>query len=123
MNKIAAVFIVCLFVICPGILYASDNITLHANLLENKFEIKLKSNPTTGYQWTVLNYDKNKFKFLGHKYIAPSSRLMGAGGVSVFSFSLISGQSYPKSTEIDFVYSQKWSPSTAMAKKIIVKFN
>ena len=32
------------------------------------FAVALPANPTTGYQWTVVTYDKTKLVLLGQKY-------------------------------------------------------
>ena len=52
------------------------------------FEIKLKANVTTGYQWFLdENYDKNVLTFIKQDYVADKTAqpMVGSGGTAIFS--------------------------------------
>ena len=53
------------------------------------FEIKLKANVTTGYQWFLdENYDKNVLAFVKQDYVADKTAqpMVGSGGTVIFSW-------------------------------------
>ena len=51
-------------------------------------EVALKSNPTTGYTWNVMEYDKKILKLEGVTFVRDSD-LLGAGGIETFKFVII----------------------------------
>lgn len=54
---------------------------------EPVFTITLQSNPTTGFSWNLISYDKNLVELLNHKYVAPENKkLMGAPGYEIWVF-------------------------------------
>src|SRR3989338_3132934 len=54
---------------------------------ERTFTITLQSNPTTGFSWKLVSYDKNLMAFVGHRYYPPTNKkLMGAPGYEVWTF-------------------------------------
>ncbi len=87
-----------------------------------EFNIKLPANPTTGFQWTILRYDARLLKLKQSKYLAPKVNLMGAGGVSLFTFIKKKDESYPNETEIVFKYSRSWEPQSGYTKIVKVYF-
>lgn len=83
------------------------------------FNIELKSNPTTGYQWQILKIDKN-FLELESSTFVPSlnenSNIVGSGGVEVWSFkALKAGQ-----TSVSFVYSRSWEHKKPIQKNTFI---
>lgn len=50
------------------------------------FMILLKSNPSTGYSWSLVGYDKNLVKLNSHNYVHPRSKMMGAPGQEQWIF-------------------------------------
>jgi inhibitor of cysteine peptidase len=50
-----------------------------------QFEIRLESNPTTGYAWQVVDQPE-VIDLVRSAYEAPDTSLVGAGGVEVFVF-------------------------------------
>ena len=54
-----------------------------------EFTIILKSNPTTGFSWKIATIDSSMFTNLGHQYIAPNTKVMGAPGYEVWKFKAI----------------------------------
>ena len=51
-------------------------------------EVALMGNPTTGFTWNIVEYDKNVLKSEGSDFVRESD-LIGAGGTEVFKFSAI----------------------------------
>jgi inhibitor of cysteine peptidase len=100
----------------------ADDMSLDASVNENQFTVTLPANPTTGFQWTVENYDKSFLKLVASRYMAPHTQLMGAGGQMSFTFQLIDGRSYPQNTTILFKYARSWEPETRTMKKVTVHF-
>jgi inhibitor of cysteine peptidase len=50
-----------------------------------EFEVRLESNPTTGYAWQVVELP-DAISEVSRDYEAPDTSLVGAGGVEVFVF-------------------------------------
>ncbi len=88
----------------------------------NEFVIRLAANPTTGYQWTITNYNKSLLILKSSKFNAKKTKLIGAGGEMVFNFEVVKAKSYPNSTEILFKYARSWEPKSGVVKKVVVNF-
>jgi inhibitor of cysteine peptidase len=86
------------------------------------FTVKLAANPTTGYQWTIKQYDKKVLKLVAQQYMAPVSRRIGAGGEMKFVFSRVKKSVAPQSTTIVFRYARSWEPGSASIKTVKVHF-
>jgi predicted secreted protein len=51
------------------------------------FQIKLKSNSTTGYSWAWVNRDKcSLLDIFGFKYILDEPIKVGSGGLEIWNF-------------------------------------
>jgi inhibitor of cysteine peptidase len=50
-----------------------------------QFEVRLESNPTTGYAWQVVE-QPDAIELVSSEFEAPDTSLVGAGGVEVFVF-------------------------------------
>ncbi len=77
--------------------------------------INLQSNPTTGYSWFLKGgYDHNFILIHAHQYLAPSSKLIGAGGVDQWVFD-VNPEIFvaPISTTLNFVYKKPWENTDA----------
>ncbi len=74
------------------------------------FSINLRSNPTTGYSWVLVdNYDQELIKPVSHKFHAPDSKLIGAPGYETFTFKIDNdGFRVPQKTQITFQYVRPW---------------
>lgn len=111
----------CLFMVISCVTAAED---LSMDVMNNQtsFEVNLAANPTTGFQWTVKNYDKNLLTLSGSKYKRPQTKLIGAGGEMVFSFTVNKEKTVPKSTKILFKYARSWETDTGKEQTVIVNF-
>lgn len=70
-----------------GVVYTeSDNgrsVTLPTSTV---FTVKLASNPSTGYSWTLLTHDTTVVVNTGNQYIASGSATTGSGGYEEWTF-------------------------------------
>lgn len=49
--------------------------------------VTLPSNPSTGFHWKLLQpLDRRVLKLLSHRYVAPSSNLVGVPGTEIWRF-------------------------------------
>ncbi len=71
--------------------------------------IKVKSNPTTGYSWFLVNYNENLLSPISHKYYPPTSQLVGASGYEIWRFRVNTAAFImPQITTITLQYSRPW---------------
>ncbi len=96
-------------VIAATKVYSEDNLIITVNQANPTFIIKLKSNPTTGYVWTLKPYNKNIVNNDKHEFLPAETKLIGAGGFEQWSF-----QVKPKAfvlqqhVKLKFVYARPW---------------
>lgn len=92
----------------PTYFYPAQTINVSAAM--PTFIIKLKANPTTGYSWITENYNKQLLTLVSYQYEPPSSKLIGAGGVAVWTFKVTSqGLQKPMATKISLLYARPWN--------------
>lgn len=108
-----------LIIICVGlilILLLTYGIITRIKLISHTNEIKLKGNPTTGYEWTC--YDLNNIVNIKEKY-SPSKRI-GNGGIYTFILEgNISG-----TTTVTCTYKRNWEDTNSdIIKKYNIKVN
>lgn len=102
--------------------HAANSMAINVDSHTKQFVIKLAANPTTGYQWTVKEYDKKLLNLSSSQYVAPDKKLIGAGGEMLFTFTLNKAKVYPKCTQIMFNYARPWDPKSGTLKQVTVKF-
>jgi inhibitor of cysteine peptidase len=92
----------------PGI-YTEDKLNIIVTKDQPQFVIHLKSNPTTGYNWFLREYDAKLITPVKHKYQAPNTKMMGASGYDVWIFSVKPAAFVvPQMTQIRFSYARPW---------------
>lgn len=97
--------------------------TLQISHHETQFVIRLAANPTTGYQWTLIKYDKKLLTNVAAHYQRPHSNLIGAGGQMVYVFKINQNMKLPHSTRLSFQYGRPWESHTkGNEKQVIVRF-
>jgi inhibitor of cysteine peptidase len=78
----------------------------------DEFELSLISNPTTGYDWTVSEYDPAILKQMGELEYKPETELIGASGISKLKFKAIAqGKS-----KLKLIYHRTWEKNVPPAK-------
>ncbi|MDX1837102.1 protease inhibitor I42 family protein [Legionella taurinensis] len=104
--------------------HAANNTAMTLNVAagEEQFKVTLQANPTTGYQWTVQNYDQTLFKLMSSQYVAPQTKLIGAGGQMVFTFAVNEGVALPESSTMTFRYARPWEPKEGTTQQVIIQF-
>jgi inhibitor of cysteine peptidase len=77
---------------------------------EPVFTIILQSNPTTGYSWSLKNYDPNIILPLSRKFYPSTSKgLVGAPGYEKWTFRVKAGGfTVPQLTSITLIYLRPW---------------
>lgn len=90
---------------------AYDEEQLHISVGSNQpgFIIKLKSNPTTGYSWSLKSFDKTLLESTHHQFIAAKTKLIGAPGFEEWTFNVLPAAFGKKRhTTLTFVYARSW---------------
>lgn len=112
----------CFLFVYSLLAFSVDMLTVNVDASSRHFTITLPANPTTGYQWTVKQYDKTFLQLTNSKYRVPKNRLMGAGGEMAFMFSRVKNATYPDSTILQFCYARSWEQGSGTMKKVTVYF-
>lgn len=109
---------------CVGLLLANvaSGAVMRVGASQALFVVKLASNPTTGYQWKVTDYNKKCLRVKESHYLAPKRQMMGAGGQMIFTFQNLNGKGACASTPILFTYARPWESKSGVVKKIIIQF-
>ena len=117
------ILIGCCLLLCSVLANANDNaMTINVDPATSQFTVKLPANPTTGFQWTVKEYDKTILTLTDSEYLPPQTKLFGAGGNMIFTFELVKGKKYPQSTQMVFNYARSWEPETGTLQQVTVNF-
>ncbi|KTD82400.1 protease inhibitor I42 family protein [Legionella waltersii] len=102
--------------------FADDDLVITVDKKEPIFVVSLPANPTTGYQWSVEQFDQTLFSLTSSNYLRPQSKLIGAGGTMRFTFTLKKGIVYPNQTKMTFKYARSWEPDSASVKNVTINF-
>lgn len=114
--------LVCFMVILVFPLFSfADAMVINVTPQSPQFKITEPTNSTTGYQW-VVQYDHTLLTLKGEKSYVPNSKLMGAGGKTIWVFNA-TPQAFVKphtQTMIRFVYERPWNPKDNPKEMFIV---
>ncbi len=100
---------------------ASNPNTVYISADHPQFLVQLPSNPTTGYQWYLTEYDARLIQPTGFRYQTDNTRLVGAPGLAIFSFKATDvAFAAPHATTINFAYSRPWENAPGEQKVIYV---
>lgn len=87
----------------------------------SKFEIVIKSNPTTGYHWEIVDeLNNNVVGFISKDYKADEPVLIGSGGVDIWTFKAI-GAGQVTITLGSYPPSNNTAPAETLTFTIVVK--
>lgn len=79
--------------------------------------LRLESNQSTGYSWYLASYNGSRIRPVSQKFIAPSSGLAGAPGVSEWTFHVSENALLvPQLIRVKMVYARPWDLSSAKTK-------
>jgi inhibitor of cysteine peptidase len=88
---------------------SDPNKAIQVSQKDSQFNITLAANPTTGYVWLLEKYDPNFVTVVKHVFQAPDTKLVGAGGVDVWTFKLTPvAFSAPHILKIKLLYARPW---------------
>lgn len=118
MKLLLSIFLLCF----TSVTHAADELTVNVQANENQFQIILPSNPSTGYQWVLSQYDKDLLTLISSNYTANKTNLIGSGGIMSFKFKLINGVKRPSNTLLSFQYSRPWEEAKGTLKNVNVIF-
>ena len=99
--------------------------TMHLHMQANnpQLSIKLSSNPTTGFTWKLISYDKNVLQFNSQKYISSTPQAIGSGGTTEFYFTGLKHPSSMHTTKLILNYSRSWEKNAGKITEVIVDLN
>lgn len=104
-------------------IYTEDKTNISVTQVQPQFVIRLKSNRTTGYSWFLQEYDAALITPLKHQYESPNTKLLGAPGYDVWTFSVKPiGFNVPKVTQIRFIYIRPWEKE-ADEKQVVFRIS
>lgn len=116
--KLIKLIILVLFLLLSALPMQAKVQTLNVNSGKS-FNIELKSNPTTGYQWQIKKIDKNFLELESSTFIPSlnkNTNIVGSGGIEIWSFkALKTGQ-----TSVSFVYSRSWEHKKPIQKNTFI---
>lgn len=102
--------------------FSDSNKAIMLNPAKTTFSLKLKSNPTTGYSWFLVDYNPAIIKPISHKFYRGSDKLLGAPGFELWKFAIRKKAfAVPQYTEIKLRYMRPWvvSDGQALVFKIV----
>jgi inhibitor of cysteine peptidase len=79
------------------------------------FIIRLASNITTGYDWFIVDFEKNKkyLEFIEKSHLSSEENRLGASGYTIFLFKALKKVN---DLEINFSYKRPWENSSLTNK-------
>jgi inhibitor of cysteine peptidase len=98
-----------------GVNYIDPLKTIVVKKSAPEFTITIQSNPTTGYSWSLKDYDYNLISPVSSKYYPPvNKKLIGAGGYEKWTFRVKpQGFIVPQTTSLTLIYSRPWDQQGA----------
>lgn len=86
---------------------------------QSAFTVQLKSNPTTGYRWSLQDFNKAIFSLQQSTYQQSQPVLIGSGGYQMFSIKI----KHPKKVVdewMTFKYSRSWEKKASLKQRVHV---
>ena len=103
--KIILILLVMLgLVSCTGPLTINDSGKTINLSMDDPFEVILRSNGSTGYQWVIMPYDSSIIEQVGQPVFVADDDRIGSGGDLKFRFKTI-GEG---NTRLHMVYKRRW---------------
>lgn len=97
-------------ILTKPVVYEQTHSSITVTPKQSVFVIKLASNPTTGYVWSLAEGDSQSALYSAkHEYHASTSNLMGAGGFEWWTFSIKPAAFLmPQEIKLNFSYARPW---------------
>jgi inhibitor of cysteine peptidase len=120
MKKILTIAITGLItlLLCMGCSAKDMNITEDMNgqtisiVTGSKITLSLQSNPTTGFNWEIVDFDPSILSLVGEPYYKSDSALIGSGGVLTYTFQVLN----QGTSNLKLVYQRSWEKEIAPAQ-------
>jgi inhibitor of cysteine peptidase len=81
-----------------------------------KFKIDLQSNPSTGYRWHLVFFDKSILKLISSEFVSEITNQIGSTGIERFNF-----QATKKgTTSIKLIYKRAWEREEMKSNEFFV---
>jgi len=103
---------------------ASEQQRIIVKATRPEFTLRLDANPTTGYCWSVKQYDTRLLTLINNEFLAPEGDRMGAGGIEVWTFKVNAiAFATPTTTKITMEYARPWEKQagTKQSFTIVIK--
>jgi inhibitor of cysteine peptidase len=81
-----------------------------------KFKIELQSNPSTGYRWQLVFFNKSILKHLSSEFAPKTINQIGTAGIQRFKFEATK----EGTTIIKLIYKRPWERETKKAVEYFV---
>lgn len=82
-----------------------------------EFSIKLKSNPSTGYQWYLMDYPHHSIDPMSHQFYPSQSKRVGEPGYEIWVFKVLPGAfNVPEMIKLSLIYARPFEISRGSAK-------
>lgn len=105
-----------LLIVLPPCSFSKDMVVF-LNPKQSQFSFELKSNPTTGYRWSVFKYSKVFFALKDSSYKQSQPMLIGSGGYQTFVFN-VQNPDQKIDQWISMKYARPWEPKTGLIQRI-----
>ena len=104
------------------VLAAQKPLVLKVDSATTSFDVRLPANPTTGYQWSLKQYDKKNFILVNSTYVQNPTQRIGAGGEMIFTFKPNGNGVKLKKTNMVFIYSRSFEVNSAKKQCVNITF-
>ncbi len=102
-------------------IYTEDKLGIMVTKDHAQFQIKLKSNATTGYSWFLREYNSDIIIPVQRTIIPPETKMMGAPGFELWTFKVKpTAFTVPQQTMIRLIYSRPWD-SNDQSKQVVFR--
>lgn len=91
------------------IVYSESQLNITVDKKNPTFQIRLKSNPTTGYSWFLREYDHELITPIKSEFEPAKTELVGAPGSQLWVFKVKPGAfTVPSQSIIRLIYARPW---------------
>jgi inhibitor of cysteine peptidase len=102
--------------------YSDPNKKILIQQSDPKFAIVQAANPTTGYSWTIISYDKRYLQLVSSNYEKNNPQSIGSGGQMIWIFkakpAAFKGLKTFPVVPIELRYARPWAPTDHPTTKI-----
>jgi inhibitor of cysteine peptidase len=81
-----------------------------------KFKIELQSNPSTGYSWHLVFFDKSILELISSEFVPNISTQIGSASIQQFDFEAIK----EGTTSIKFINKRAWQREAMKSNEFLI---